>query len=1045
MSLSLKIERNIMSKLSWVRILTATLVAGLLSSGVFAQNLLKNGDFEQGAINRIPRYWGTEYYNSSIVPGRVGKSAIKIENQIPLMSLGAQTVPLNWRKVSKVSLSAWIKLEEVLPGPESWNKANIQVLFFDAKGNQLEGWPELGPWVGTSGWKKVGKNFYVPRGATKAKVVFGLYNARGTVYFDQIELKPLLQGEAADPYNLLYNGDFEVWEGWAYGGSNDWGIVYEDVKEGNGALWIKNTKPIWSFASQSVTLDGKKVKRITISGYVKARDVVAGVKPWQLARINLEFKDGKGKRIGGWPIVEAFSGTFGWKKVSQDFTVPAETKRVDIFAGLLECTGQSWFDGIKIAGFAANGSKIKLGGVVATNTQGWYAFKPAPDDYTKTPVDLSSLLDAPAGKHGFMKVRDGHFYFADGTRARFWGTNIYAPSTFPSKLNAERMAARLSKFGCNLVRIHHLDAFWSDPNIFDKNFNDTQHLSAEALDKLDYLIYQLKQRGIYVFMDLLVDRTFKEGDNVPDYQNVERGAKISGFYDPKIISLQKIYARELLTHINPYTGLRYIDDPAVVSAKLINEGMLFYIGTQFGLSKYYMDELDRLYNEWLLRKYGNRGSLARAWTDKYGRSDLAPEEDPRKYNVQRAETPLRYQRGGGEKREPYRLADTLRFYEELQVDYFRDMEMYLKSLGLKVPVSGSNHWVNVAADIKSNAALDYIDRHRYYDHPQFGYGVQVVFEDQPMVMNPTDGLPNNFAFYKVAGKPFVVSEWNNCFPNEYRVEGPLLMAAYANLQDWDGVLQFSFSHAGWLSPMEDNFDISAWPNVWSQWTAAAMLFHRGDVSAARNVYEQVLGEGDLYGPIEEDKPIADEPLLPLVVRTQISFAKESQTPDTGYYVSNFINRDQKEVRSDTGELKWNWGQGVFTINTEKTQAAVGFLGGRTIGLSEASLVARTRFCSLSFVSLDNLPLSKSGRILLTAAARIENQGQKYNESRTQLKEVGKAPILVEGVEAKVTLRREPSAVYALNINGKRIKPIATSGSGFNIRGADKAFYYEIVF
>jgi len=998
-----------------------------------------------GTISRIPRNWGTEYYNSSLVPGKSGKSAVKIENAIPMMSLGAQTVSLDYRKYPKVSISAWVKLEGVIPGPESWNKANLQVLFFDSKGNQLGGWPEIGPWEGTFGWKKVGKNFYVPKGAVQAKVVFGLYNAKGIAYFDKLELKPLLQGERLSPNNLLYNGEFEMWEGWAYGGSKDWGIVYEDVKEGNGALWIKNDKPIWSFASQSVTLDGRKIKKINISGFIKAKDIIPGVKPWQLARINLEFKDGKGKRIGGWPIVEAFSGTFDWKKVSQTFEVPINARRVDIFAGLLECTGSAWFDGLQLEGFLASGKKATIGGTVATDTRGWYSFKPQLDDFSKTAADVSFLLDPPAGKHGFMKIKDGHFYFEDGTRARFWGTNIYAPSTFPEKAEAERMAARLAKFGCNLVRIHHLDAFWANPNIFDPNYNDTQHLSREALDKLDYLVYQLKSRGIYIFMDLLVDRVFKEGDSVPDHQSVERGAKIAGFYDPRIIELQKIYANQLLTHRNPYTGLRYVDDPAIVSAKLINEGMLFYIGTQFGLSKYYLDELDRLFNEWLIRKYSYRNRLAQAWTDRYGRCDLSGEEDPRKYNVQRAETPLKYQRGGGEKRESFRLAETLKFYEELEINYFKDMEMYLKSIGLKVPISGSNHWVSVAADVKANAALDYIDRHRYFDHPQFGYGVQVVFEDQPMVLNPADGLPNNFAFYKVSGKPFVVSEWNNCFPNEYRVEGPLIMAAYANLQDWDGVLQFSFNHAEWRAPMEDNFDISAWPNIWSQWPAAALLFYRGDVAQAKNSYEQVLGEKDLYGVIEEDNPIAGEPLLPLMTRTQIGFGPETKTPDIAYFMNNYQDQNRKEISSDTGELKWNWGQGVFKINTDKTQAAVGFLKGKNIILKDVTFAAQTKFCSLALVSLDNQSLAQSKRLLLTAAARIENQGQKYNESKTQLKEVGKAPILVEGVGARVTLKRTPSAVYALDINGKRLKSIAVEGNSFTIRKTDQAFFYEIEF
>src|SRR5580704_8374278 len=41
-----------------------------------------------------------------------------------------------------------------------------------------------------------------------------------------------------------------------------------------------------------------------------------------------------------------------------------------------------------------------------------------------SPVDVSLLLDAPAGKHGFVQVKDGHLVTADGQRIRFWGVNI---------------------------------------------------------------------------------------------------------------------------------------------------------------------------------------------------------------------------------------------------------------------------------------------------------------------------------------------------------------------------------------------------------------------------------------------------------------------------------------------------------------------------------------------------------------------------------------------------------------------------------------------
>ena len=41
-----------------------------------------------------------------------------------------------------------------------------------------------------------------------------------------------------------------------------------------------------------------------------------------------------------------------------------------------------------------------------------------------SPADVRFLLDAPAGKHGFVRVRDGHLYTDDGRRFRMWGVNL---------------------------------------------------------------------------------------------------------------------------------------------------------------------------------------------------------------------------------------------------------------------------------------------------------------------------------------------------------------------------------------------------------------------------------------------------------------------------------------------------------------------------------------------------------------------------------------------------------------------------------------------
>ena len=40
-----------------------------------------------------------------------------------------------------------------------------------------------------------------------------------------------------------------------------------------------------------------------------------------------------------------------------------------------------------------------------------------------TPVDVSFLLDAPAGKHGFVQVKDGRLATADGPRGSFKSRN----------------------------------------------------------------------------------------------------------------------------------------------------------------------------------------------------------------------------------------------------------------------------------------------------------------------------------------------------------------------------------------------------------------------------------------------------------------------------------------------------------------------------------------------------------------------------------------------------------------------------------------------
>jgi hypothetical protein len=239
------------------------------------------------------------------------------------------------------------------------------------------------------------------------------------------------------------------------------------------------------------------------------------------------------------------------------------------------------------------------------------------DDAVPSVIDVSALNPVPAGGNGFVRAKKGHFYDEKGRRIRFIGVNIVGSANFPDKATAEKVAARLHKYGINIVRLHHMDAEFAHPNIFDRSYKDHQHLDKESLDRLDYFIYQLKLHGIYVNINLHVSREFTADDGFPETAGLHDFDKSVDFYEPRMIALQKDYARDLLTHLNPYTHTRNVDEPAVAVIEINNENTL--LGEAWGskldnLPPHYKAELAEQWNAWLKKKYGDTDGLRRAWS-----------------------------------------------------------------------------------------------------------------------------------------------------------------------------------------------------------------------------------------------------------------------------------------------------------------------------------------------------------------------------------------------------------------------------------------------
>ncbi len=240
------------------------------------------------------------------------------------------------------------------------------------------------------------------------------------------------------------------------------------------------------------------------------------------------------------------------------------------------------------------------------------------DDASPSVTNISHWLHKPAGKFGHIRVgADGHLY-AGNQRLRFFGVNLCFGACFPRKEEAEKIAARMAKFGINIVRFHHMDMQEFPNGIRLRGVPHTRDLDPEALDRLDYLIAQLKRNGIYVNLNLLVSRPFNTADGLP-VEIEQLGWKerhIVGFFYEPMLELQKEYARKLLTHYNPYTRLTYAEDPVVAFVEINNENGLIHSwlgGAVDRLPKVFLDDLQRQWNEWLRKRYGTTEKLRKVW------------------------------------------------------------------------------------------------------------------------------------------------------------------------------------------------------------------------------------------------------------------------------------------------------------------------------------------------------------------------------------------------------------------------------------------------
>lgn len=232
----------------------------------------------------------------------------------------------------------------------------------------------------------------------------------------------------------------------------------------------------------------------------------------------------------------------------------------------------------------------------------------------ETNATLNVIAGATAGETGVPRAVGDIFVDDSGKRLRFWGTNLPFKSNFPEKEDATALAKRLRSFGFNCVRLHFLDT-----EIWGKYRNQLgcRKMDEEELDRLDWFIFQLKKNGIFVNMNLHVGRILDERDgNFPDAERLPNMQKGVGSFLPEMVELEKEYARDLLTHVNPYLGKSYLEDPCVAFIEINNENSIlceWNCGHLDDLPEFYAEKLQSRWNAWLRKRYASTEELRAAW------------------------------------------------------------------------------------------------------------------------------------------------------------------------------------------------------------------------------------------------------------------------------------------------------------------------------------------------------------------------------------------------------------------------------------------------
>ncbi len=557
----------------------------------------------------------------------------------------------------------------------------------------------------------------------------------------------------------------------------------------------------------------------------------------------------------------------------------------------------------------------------------------------------------------------------------------------PDRALIERQARRLAELGVNLVRLTHIDSDWVEPNLIAPG-ETTDRLDDASLDGLFTWIEALRAQGIYILLDMITYRPFKPADGIPAFDELVRhNGKQNGsalgqgfnYLNPRVTELWRTTSRELLTRTNPYSGLALKDDPAMMGIMLWNENDLTqHFGNLFlgdkDTPQHRAAFLERL--EAFAERTGlDRGELDRTWLPGPSKALLA----------------------------------------ELEYEWYRGAVEFLRGLGVESLICVGHVWGGGGLyALPSLAAGDVTDSHTYS-------------ASDFLSTNPhyTPNFAGVIARSQQAGRPSFISEFNmedslGVHRDAFTV-APYI-AALGAFQGWDAPMLYGYSQDGFGGWGQSLWSSYSHPSAMALMPAAALLYRQGHVAGAKETLYLDLTPEQLFltqtdettsrtirTGMERHRLVVGMPATP-----ELPWLEPTAAP-AGARVVTDLDEDLippgNAVTSDTGELSRDWVRGIYTIDTPRTQMALGWLGGEEVATADARFALETPKAGVALSSLDDRPLRQSTRILLSTCGRVD---------------VAANPVRSELVAGTVELASDEQALVLIPLgpDGTRGTPVA---------------------